>query len=267
MVTDSHTHLDDPALGSFLQSIRNIRQNAFPNPLRLISNSANLESSRRNVDLGKELEAVVPFVGVHPQFFLQHDSPKDLEGIRTIIEGLGALVKNSSGIGEIGLDPGYGEFELQCELFKMQLEIAEKNARLPVSIHTRGAIPKTIEILSTFKLSNAILFHWFAGTENELARIQDLGFFSSYGPIILYSRRMAMLVKMADERTILAETDSPLIFSSILKGEPITPFLITSVLFRMAQVRSVSYEKMLTIHEENVDEYLGAQNSLRLMRH
>lgn len=218
-----------------------------------------------NLDLGLKLkECIYPFVGIHPETVRKNStkdlSPERLEELRSTITG---LTQKASGIGEIGMDPGYGALDLQRKIMEIELEVAESYSSLPICIHSRNALPQISDVLSRFTIRNRVLFHWFADSI-ELSRMQSRGYFVSFGPAAIFSKHLQSLLAEADEDLILPETDSPLIFRSLLNDKPVTPFAISSVIFKMAQVRKRSFKEMLIRLEKNTNDYLQAQNSLRV---
>jgi len=254
VLMDCHVHLDNKELDDFVAS-----QDACPKDFRIkmISNSVDVDSSRRNLKLAKTLDNVIPFVGIHPEVFLNPQyADVSLEFLNEQLQCIFELIQGSSGIGEIGLDQKYGAFEKQVHVFERQLEAAEKWEK-PISLHSRGEVPKIIEILSTVKLVKGVLFHWFAGTESELHKLMNLGYFVSFGPTILNSKSRAGLLKGADPELFLAETDSPLHFGSAFREVPITPFAITSILFSMALKLQMRYDDIVVVNEQNAKRFLG----------
>jgi TatD DNase family protein len=235
--------------------------------LRILSNSVDLISSRKNVVLGREFGGLVyPFVGIHPEVLRQENSAKYyseswLEELRTAIA---SLISYAFGMGEIGMDPTYGCLQIQKKLFETQLAIAEATPSLPVCIHSRNFVPQICDILSTLSIRNRMLFHWFSGSVSELSRIQSMGYFVSFGPALIYSKSLQNTLMRSDEFLIMAETDSPLVFRSLIADCPITPCALLSVIFKMSQIRKMKLQDMLVRLEENTNEYLRAQNSLRV---
>ncbi len=269
MVTDCHAHLDAVSLSGFLNSLKNIKKEAREGggpQFRVISNSTDVESSRKNIEIASSLPGLVmAFVGIHPQAVVEKGPGKVTKSnSEEAIKLVDNLVDNARGIGEIGLDSKYGLEELQLEIFKRELEIAESKPWLPISLHTRNTIEKVAEILSSYQLSNRVLLHWFAGTDSELRKIQARGYYVSFGPALIFSKRLQGLAKAATEGLILAETDSPLVFSSLMGSEPVSPFIISSVIFKLSEVRNMSYDETMFVMEENAERYIQAQNSLRV---
>lgn len=259
MLVDAHAHLNEPSLSNFLGELND----SAPSIVTIISNSVDSKSSIQNVELAKRTKNIVAFVGIHPEIFRNPDfSSRDSNAIDLEIDAVRNLLPSSSGIGEIGIDPKYGSVDRQERLFSSMLAICEKT-RLPVSIHSRNAVQKILEVMTSFELKGAVLFHWFAGTEQELTEIAGRGFFVSYGPAILTSKRMSRLVEKTSLDRILAETDSPTPYSFV-NSSISTPFLIASTIFKIGLIRDLQFQEINQILNDNVFTYLGTQTSLRV---
>ena len=143
-------------------------------------------------------------MGIHPQALFQQgkqiasESSVELE-IALITKMLG----EASGLGEIGLDPTYGDLRIQEIVFARLLELAEKNS-LPVAIHSRQSIGRCLELMSTFQLKGGVMFHWFAGTKSDMSVLQGKGIYTSFGPSLLYSKRIQSLICSSDKSLLLA---------------------------------------------------------------
>ena len=144
--------------------------------LSIVSNSVDVESSVRNLEISRKFLSVIPFVGIHPEIFRTSRTELSRDELDRMVEQASKLFSFAKGIGEIGIDPGYGRTEDQMYLFDRILTVAEKT-RLPMSLHTRDATSNVLEILSTRHLKSKMLFHWFSGNETELRRIHDAGIY------------------------------------------------------------------------------------------
>lgn len=248
-LTDIHAHMDSNELEYFLA-------NHDQSKLSIVSNSVSLASSQKNLELSKRFDSVIPFVGIHPEIFLSNGLSR--EEIDLTADRLEQLSKSARGIGEVGLDPVYGQIESQRYLFSKMLAIAEKTGK-PVTIHSRNLASEILQILSTFNLKSKVLFHWFAGTENELKRIQDTGMYISFGPSIIFSKRLQNLVRLSDSRLILAETDSPTRFRSLIEASG-NPTMVGSVVFQMSLLLNSSFGETCELVNLNSDSYLATQD-------
>ena len=204
--------------------------------------------------IARELDSVEAFVGIHPQIFAQTHDLMPRAAIDSMVDEVQSLASAASGIGEIGLDPKYGQFEMQEYLLGKQLEVA-RSCSLPLTLHTRGTVANCLRMLSEYEIASPVLFHWFAGTEDELKKVHSHGYYTSFGPAVLYSKRLSNLVKVSDPSLILAETDSPLLLESISK-ETISPFMLASVIFALSIIKGVPYDTMTESTDRNADAYL-----------
>ncbi|MGC9204762.1 MAG: TatD family hydrolase [Candidatus Micrarchaeia archaeon] len=143
-------------------------------------------------------------IGISPDFVNEY-------GDETQLEGLVKSSRNIVGIGEIGIDRKITQdeklIEKQIEIFKMQLEVAER-LEVPVVVHSRGALNETISILEEMSIKR-VLFHFFEGDEVDAKRIEGLGYFASVPPI--ESSKRYRMIKALSLKSILLETDSPVV--------------------------------------------------------
>lgn len=236
---DAHVHLAD------LDVEQTVRY-ALETGTAMCSAGVDLESSAKCLALGKRYSsAVLPFVGIHPS---EAEKAVDSKGVRE-------LAKSAKGIGEIGLDPGYssiGEGSQQMLVFRGQLRIADA-LRLPIQVHTRGAEGRCLEELERFS-GGRVLLHWFEG-EELLGKAQDRGYFVSFGPAILYSKKLQRMASASDGGLILAESDGPVPFKPL--GGASGPMLVPSVVMKLAEVRRASFEETSASMVLNAEVYLG----------
>ncbi len=189
--------------------------------------------------------SIALFVGLHP------NSPHpDLDAFDAW------LVKNESsvvGLGEIGLDER-ADPDHSRKIFLSQLELAS-HIRKPVSVHSRGRARDVLDHLSSFDL--AVHLHWFQGTEAELVQGMDRGYYFSFGPPLLYSKRMGRLfMKMRLDRLLL-ETDSPVKYAACFESRASEPFMIASVYFKAASLLGVSLPELELLIGRNAYRFLG----------
>ena len=221
---DSHVHLCEyPNRRSPLNQAR------FSGAI-LASSGIDKATSLATIAMARNEPAIVKaFVGVHPS---AAQAPGDLEWF-------GGALREASGAGELGLDPRYSEVAPrtpQMIIFVQQLEAAEKEGK-PVQVHSRGAEKECLEVLSSYRLGN-VLMHWFEG-EGELGKASDEGFFFSFGPAILYSKKLQRMALSLDPKRVLAESDGPVTFRPL--GGAGGPALIPSVVFKLAELWGVPF--------------------------
>lgn len=245
---DSHIHLSDPEYDSDIPYIIKCMEKMH---IKACCVSEDLLSSKKTIDLSKKTELIFPFVGIHPG--------KADEKLEPILELINQNIGGIAGIGEIGLDSTYvsseSEFQRQEQLFRGQLAIAEKIQK-PISIHSRKTLDKIYEIIPSYSLRGMVL-HWFDGSKQQLTKAMDLGFFVSFGPLLLYAKDKQVLLSKTEINRILVETDGPVKFSRCFALKPAQVSFIPSIIFCASKVLRKSYDEFSVILEKNSNDFLG----------
>jgi TatD DNase family protein len=245
---DSHIHLSDPQYDSDIPNIITCMKKMH---IKVCCVSEDLHSSKKTIQLSKNTELILPFVGIHPS--------KAHEKLEPIIELINKNSGDISGIGEIGLDPTYvsseSEIQRQENLFREQLSLAEK-LRKPVSIHSRKSLDKIYEIIPSYSI-RGMLLHWFDGNKNQLKHAMDMGFFVSYGPLLVYAKDKQLLLSKTHIDRILVETDGPVKFSRCFGLKTAQISFIPSIIFCASKVLRKPYDEFAAILENNSNAFLG----------
>ncbi len=244
-LADVHLHLPE------YQDPSAVIRNATDRGMLLVSCSVNLAQADLNLRLkGENLGVLKCFSGVHPS-----DASREVLNLGQ--ERFPELVSASDGIGEIGLDPKYsevGEASMQRKWFLMQLEEAEKTGK-PVQVHSRGSERLCLDILGTFRL-RTVLMHWFEGQEDgTTGEVVSRGYFVSFGPALIYSKKLRALAMVIPEEKELTESDGPVSFKAL--GGAGGPETIASVAFGLAELRGRGFSEMATRLDENLRAFLG----------
>jgi TatD DNase family protein len=239
---DAHVHL--PAY----QDAPEVVAGASRRGIRVISVTVAPGEAARNLLLRKENPSTVKcFIGTHPSEAAS--TPRALEELAPLWEG-------ADGIGEVGLDPKYSEVSTgsaQTELFKGQVEVAERSKK-PLQVHSRGAEEACLDILEGYSIG-PLLMHWFEG-EDLLGRVlSQPRCFVSFGPAILYSKKLLRIAKRCPPEAVLAESDGPVAFAALGGAEG--PGLIPSVAFKLAELWGMSLDESALRLSLNADRYLG----------
>ncbi len=247
-IIDSHIHLSDPLYDYDIEYIINLMNKLH---IKACCVSEDLETSKKTLELAKKNNLILPFIGIHPG--------KSKENPESIIELINKNSKNISGIGEIGLDPTYSssdeDFQHQITLFEKQLSLAEK-LKKPISIHSRKSLNEIFEIIPSYSI-RGMLLHWFDGNKQQLKKAMDMGFFVSYGPLLVYAKDKQVLLAKSEIDRILVETDGPVKFSRCFEQKMAQPSFIPSVIFCASKVLKKSYDELTSILEKNSNHYLG----------
>jgi TatD DNase family protein len=239
---DAHVHL--PAYPDRGEVVEGARRRG----IRLVSVGVSLAEAAPNLELRDGNPSTVKcFIGIHPSEAAS--TPGGLEELSPLWEA-------ADGIGEVGLDPKYSEVSAgstQMELFKAQVEVAAR-AKKPLQVHSRGAEGTCLDVLDGYSLG-ALLMHWFEGEdllERVLSRPRT---FVSFGPAILYSKKLLRIAKRCPPEAVLVESDGPVAFAALGGAEG--PGLVPSVAFRLAELWGRSFDEAVMQLSVNAESYLG----------
>lgn len=192
-----------------------------------------------------EPSLVKAFLGVHPSKVEVGD---DLEWFEETLH-------EATGAGELGLDPKYSEVSpksLQTTTFVRQLEAVEKAGK-PVQVHSRSAEKECLEVLSSYTVK-PVLLHWFQ-SEAELEEANARGYFFSFGPALLYSKKLQRMVSSLDCTRVLTESDGPVTFRPLCGAGG--PSLVPTVVFKLAELWKLTFSEAEERLLRNGLGYLG----------
>ena len=245
---DSHIHLSDSEYAKDIPFIINSMKKM---KIKVCCVSENLITSKKTLEISKNNDLIFPFVGIHPG--------KAEEKIEPILELINNNPNDIAGIGEIGLDTTYvdndSDFTRQEELFRTQLSVAEKLQK-PISIHSRKALDEIYEIIPSYSLKGMLL-HWFDGSKKQLKKAMDLGFFVSFGPLLIYANDKQSLLAKTEIERILVETDGPVKFSRCFELKTAQISFIPSIVFCASKILRKPYDEFTAIIEQNSKNFLG----------
>ena len=136
--------------------------------------------------------------------------------------------------------------ELQKTIFREQLELAVELG-LPVAIHMREAEAEMIEVLDSMKKLPAGQFHCWAGSEELLKKVIELGFYVSFcGNITFKSAdNLRRLIKIVPPDRLLFETDSPYLSPEPRRGSQNEPANVTIIAEYIANLLGSPIETLI----------------------
>ena len=215
--------------------------------MRIISVTVNAAEAGPNLEFKKQdPDTVRSFVGVHP-------SDAAIPGA---LSGMEAAWERCDGVGEIGLDPKYSDVSAngaQTAVFKAQLEVASRLSK-PVQVHSRGAEGPCLDLLEGFSL-RSVLMHWFEGEDALPRAASRRGTYFSFGPALLYSKKLSRMASAVSPDSVLVESDGPVAFRA-LQGA-CGPSMVASVVFRLGELWSVGMEEAMSRVASNTRRFLG----------
>jgi TatD DNase family protein len=254
---DSHIHLSDKIYDENLKLIFDVMNNLN---IQVCSVSVDLESSSKNIILKKKYfensELFKTFVGIHPEY-------ASLKHLETFNDFFLSNKENIAGIGEIGLDPTYihnngpNTFDIQKIIFNHMLDIAEKNGK-PVSIHSRRSLKDILQVLTTYRIKR-VSFHWYDGNKSFLRKINESGYYVSFGPYLLYSEDKKTLLKESDISLLLMETDGPVYYKRCFENVLTSPAFIISLINSASIILKKNFNELANIIFKNSFNFLNAK--------
>ena len=236
MIYDAHAHLD------FLteEKLKEIQKDKS---IKLvITNSVNLKSCKRNLEISKEYLKVKLAAGLYPEENMSLKKYNEFE--KWVVENK----KDIFAMGEIGLDFSHSKPEknLQIDIFKRQLKIAEK-LKIPAIIHTRKAEKEIIEIIQDFKGKK--ILHCFSGKLNLVKKAIEIGCYFSIPTNIVRSEHFQKMVEIIPKDKILTETDAP--YLSPFKDKKNEPAFISESVEIISKIWNLSKKETEEQIEEN----------------
>ena len=141
-------------------------------------------------------------IGIHPVFILQSNIPHDLDVIQHHLNNPQCLA-----IGEIGLDKLCNiDFNLQVEIFKQQLAIAEHH-QIPVILHCVRAYQEILMIRKQMQLTIPFIFHGFNKNLNLAQQITTNRCILSFGKNLLYNTNLQSIFAGLSDDEFFLEND------------------------------------------------------------
>jgi len=235
-IFDSHCHLDDRSFEPDLEDV--LHRAAAADVHRMLVVGIDKRTSDRAVRLANRHAGLFASVGVHP-----HDARACTE------ETLAHLSLLASGPkvvawGETGLDFNrmHSPRKDQERWLIRQLELAEM-LDLPLIFHERDSQGRLLEILeATAGNRRKAVVHCFSGTEAELDRYLEMGFFIGITGIVTISKRgeaLRQMIASIPADRLLVETDAPYLTPTPQRNRfrRNEPAFVREVLLKVADVR------------------------------
>lgn len=181
--------------------------------------------------LGANNKKIKTALGLHPQLAYEREEELSL---------FDNLLNNVRYVGEIGLD-GSPDFiktwDAQIRVFYHILNSCQNNGGKILSIHSRKAEKKVIDLLSNFPKAGIPILHWYSGNLTELKRAIDMGCWFSVNPAMVKSKSGIRIIQEIPKNKIVPETDSP--FTGEY-GNPYKPWDVELVYSGLSKIWSMT---------------------------
>jgi len=249
---DAHIHLSDEEYSECVDEVINEARSS--NVVALVSNSMDLETSTRSLELAEQYSGMVyAAFGIHPW----NVNTLTEEELQQTIELVSEKRQNKAliAIGEIGLDYKYEKiWDKQLVVFTEMLRLAEK-LDLPVIIHSRGTTAQIVEMLPSYHLEK-VLLHWFSNPISALSKAVDNGYYITEGLPTVYSNGIREVVRRTPLTNLLTETDGPVrFFKQPFNGKRTTPAFIPSVVEAIAEIKKLDVESTAEQIMRNFEDF------------
>lgn len=253
MLVDTHCHVFHEYYEDIDAVIANAKQSGVG---MLIVNGVDRKSNEEVLELVSKYDIVYGALGIQPEEIEDYTE----ENLRFIEEHI--CDDKIIAVGEIGLDYHYEcDREKQKELFKRQLEIAEKFQK-PVIIHSRDCIGETYDILKLFRVKG--IMHCYSGSVEMARKFCELGFLLGIGGIATFKNasRIIEVIKDVSISYIVLETDCPYLTPEPYRGQRNEPANVSVILQKICDIKAIDYKTASEVTTENIFRLFDKQFKL-----
>lgn len=248
-IFDTHAHYDDDAFDSIREEL--FKEMTALGVGKIINNATDLEgSAEKCLELSRRFDFCLSAIGLHPGEVERYGKTVDVPRLKQLCED-----KSVVAVGEIGLDYHYSSDrkQLQIEAFRSQMEVANELG-LPVIIHDREAHADTFEAVKALRPRGTI--HCFSGSKELAQQYVDLGLYIGVGGVVTFknSRKLVEVCEAIPLERILLETDAPYLAPEPFRGKLCTSAHIYYTAAKIAEIKGVSLEQVLTATFKNAEE-------------
>lgn len=165
-------------------------------------------------------------------------------------------------IGEIGLDFYWDKTftTQQYEAFETQMQWALQR-QLPIVIHTRNAMPETIEVVKPFADKGLQgIFHCFSGNAADAETITGMGFLLGIGGVVTYKNGgLPQAIQNIPMKYIVLETDAPYLTPVPYRGKRNESSYLTYVVDKLAEIKGITPEEVAEITSRNAERIFAVK--------
>ncbi len=245
MYFESHAHYDDEKFDENRDTL--IEETHAFGVDTIINIGADMDSSKKSIELAEKYPYIYAAVGVHP-----HDVKtmvdEDIEALRKWTEHNKVVA-----IGEIGLDYHYdlSPRDSQRYWFKRQLQLAYETD-MPVVIHSREATLETYEIIEASPVRRGVI-HAFSGSADFARKYIDMGFYIGVGGVVTFKngRKLVEAVAETPIERILIETDSPYLSPEPVRGTVNNSQNLKYIVQKISEIKQIPPEIVAKVTAEN----------------
>ena len=247
---DSHCHLDSEQFEEDREAVIERALAAGVEHMVAIGSGDGPPDLEAGIRLADRYPSFYATIGVHP-----HDAAKATPETYRRLEELTAHPKVVA-FGEIGLDYHYDHSprDVQRDVFVEQMRIA-RDARLPITIHTRSAWEETMALLREHWAPAGWggIIHCFSEGPREAEQALALGFHISFAGIVTFPKALGVqeAARIAPAGRVLIETDAPYLAPVPKRGKRNEPAYVVETARKLAELRGVSLAEIAQITAGN----------------
>lgn len=253
MIFDSHAHYDDEAFDTDREELLNSM--AARGVGNIVNVGASLRGVRDTVKLMKQYPFIYGAVGVHP------DEVGDLDETQMIWLRSLCMEEKTVAIGEIGLDYYWNKenHEVQKHWFVRQMDLA-KEVGYPIIVHSRDAAKDTLDLMKAERADTLTgVIHCYSYSLEHAREYMNMGYYLGIGGVVTFSnaKKLKEVVKYAPLDYLLLETDCPYLAPEPHRGERNTSANLRFVAEKIAELKGVSWEKVVETTAGNARKLFG----------
>jgi TatD DNase family protein len=253
MFIDTHSHLYAEEFDVDRNEI--IKKAIDVGVKKILLPNCNSETIDAMLALEKQFpENCFSMMGLHP-CYVKENVKDELALVEKLLSE-----KKFIAVGEIGLDFYWDTTfkKQQIDAFQFQIDLAKKY-NLPIAIHTRNAMAKTIELIEKNKDENLRgVFHCFSGTLDDAKKIISLGFYLGIGGVITYKNSgLQEILKKIDLKHIILETDAPYLSPVPFRGKRNESAYIPFIAEKLSEIKDCSLNSIKEQTTKNAISLFG----------
>ena len=243
-IFDSHAHYNDEQFDIDRDSLLASLPEA--GIVGIINCGTDVKSSYDSIEMAEKYPFVYAACGYHPEAAAEAND----ENLKEIEKMLGH--DKCVAVGEIGLDYHYDFVpkNIQLEIFEKQLDMAVRN-NTPVIVHDREAHADTLGLLKKYRPEGVL--HCFSGSVETAKEILNLGMYIGLGGAVTFKNAVkpVEVAGIVPLDRLLLETDCPYMAPVPKRGKRNKSDYIEYVAEKIAEIRNISSEELLSITAEN----------------
>jgi TatD DNase family protein len=195
-------------------------------------------------------ENVKVALGMHPEIVEEKAAERAL-----LVSG----VAETDFIGEVGLDGSVRNSQsavLQESILKDVLTESERCGGRILSIHSRNAASRVLDLLEQHCEKSIPVLHWFSGSVQETRRAVSMGCWFSVGPAMIRGEKAQRILRELPRDKVLPETDGPFAKNGSV---PFMPWEAMTIVETIASVWNTTQEHVRDQMKDNLVLLLSAQ--------